>query len=170
MKKYIVIQWPEIQDYMECKGFEDNAYLINDEKGLDTFGSSAYFVNEVWAENQEYLIKETKNRLAQEAVKMTINKILFAVSTILGITIAEIRNNRKNRKLIEAREMYAHFCREEGISTPVMGKAINRHHSTMINLIHQFENDSHLPFFLEKSREIEQFLNSMKNGTEQRAD
>lgn len=48
MDKYIVIQWPEIQDIMELEGFRDNSYLINDEKGLKEYGSSAYFVNTKW--------------------------------------------------------------------------------------------------------------------------
>ena len=48
MDKYIIIQWPEIQEFMEIEGFEENSYLINDEKGLDDFGSSAYFVNTKW--------------------------------------------------------------------------------------------------------------------------
>lgn len=46
--KYIVVTWPEIQDIMDCEGFEENSYLINDYKGLDDFGSSAYFVKEEW--------------------------------------------------------------------------------------------------------------------------
>lgn len=47
-EKWTVVQWPEIQNLMDLEGFEDNAYLINDEKGLNNFGSSAYFVNENW--------------------------------------------------------------------------------------------------------------------------
>lgn len=46
--KFVVIMWPEIQHFM-IEGFEENAELINDEKGLDDFGSSAYFVNVQWA-------------------------------------------------------------------------------------------------------------------------
>lgn len=42
--KYIIIEWPEVQELMEQKGFEDNSYLINDEKRIP----SAYFVNEEW--------------------------------------------------------------------------------------------------------------------------
>jgi hypothetical protein len=43
MKKnelYIVVQWPESQEFI---GDED-CFLINDELGVDLFGSSAYFV------------------------------------------------------------------------------------------------------------------------------
>lgn len=52
MDKYIVVQWPEIQELMEIEGFRDNSYLINDEKGLEEFGSSAYFVNYNWYKQQ----------------------------------------------------------------------------------------------------------------------
>ena len=48
MDKYIVVCWPEIQFLFEEEGFDENAYLINDEKGIDDFGSSAYFVNFDW--------------------------------------------------------------------------------------------------------------------------
>ena len=52
MDKYIVITWPEIQEFMEIEGFRENSYLINDEKGLEDFGSSAYFVNYDWYKKQ----------------------------------------------------------------------------------------------------------------------
>lgn len=45
---YVPICWPEIQYYMDEPGFEENSYLINDEQGLEDFGSSAYFVDEDW--------------------------------------------------------------------------------------------------------------------------
>lgn len=45
---YSIITFPDIQEYMELEGFDENAFLINDSKGLELFGSSAYFVNEEW--------------------------------------------------------------------------------------------------------------------------
>lgn len=49
MDEFIVVTWCDnIQFFMEQKGFEENAYLINDEKGLDDFGSSAYFIRKSW--------------------------------------------------------------------------------------------------------------------------
>lgn len=45
---YIVVTWPETQMLFEIDGFRENSYLINDDHGLDDFGSSAYFVNEEW--------------------------------------------------------------------------------------------------------------------------
>lgn len=53
---YVVVTWPDSQNLMEVEGFEDNSYLINDEKGMEDFGSSAYFVSVEWLndlENQE---------------------------------------------------------------------------------------------------------------------
>lgn len=45
---YVVVQWPEIQFYMELEGFRENAYLINCEQGLTDFGASAYFISYDW--------------------------------------------------------------------------------------------------------------------------
>ena len=45
-----VVCWPESQTLMDIDGFDENAYLVNDDKGLLEFGSSAYFVNRRWIE------------------------------------------------------------------------------------------------------------------------
>lgn len=45
---YVVVQWPEIQEIMTIEGFEEHFYLINDTKGMEDFGSSAYFVDYDW--------------------------------------------------------------------------------------------------------------------------
>lgn len=81
MEKYIVVQWPDIQTYMDKEGFEDNAYLINDERGIELFGSSAYFINEEWADkvdSQDVLWKEISAALANtsEEEHMKVNIIV----------------------------------------------------------------------------------------------
>ena len=48
MGKYVIVTWPESQDLMEKPGFRENSYLVNDDKGIEDFGSSAYFVDEEW--------------------------------------------------------------------------------------------------------------------------
>ena len=48
MEEYVVIQWPDVQYLMDKEGFEENSYLVNDDRGIEDFGSSAYFVNEEW--------------------------------------------------------------------------------------------------------------------------
>lgn len=47
-EEYIAMPFPEVQSLFEKEGFDDNAYLINDEKGLKDFGSSAYFTKKEW--------------------------------------------------------------------------------------------------------------------------
>ncbi len=36
---------------MDMPGFHENAFLINDEKGMERFGSSAYFVSTEWLDD-----------------------------------------------------------------------------------------------------------------------
>lgn len=45
---YTVVTWPDSQELMDKEGFNENCYLINDDKGMEEFGSSAYFVNKEW--------------------------------------------------------------------------------------------------------------------------
>lgn len=46
MSRREIITWPESQEFMELEGWPDeyDARLINDEKGLETYGSSAYSI------------------------------------------------------------------------------------------------------------------------------
>ena len=48
MTTYTVVTWPEVQLLLDLEGFKEHSYLINDEQGLDDFGSSAYFVETEW--------------------------------------------------------------------------------------------------------------------------
>lgn len=50
-KEFVVVTWPEIQEYMEKEGFKDNSHLINDEVGLEKYGGSSYFINKEWLQN-----------------------------------------------------------------------------------------------------------------------
>ena len=47
---YIIICWLDSQELMELDGFRENCSLINGERGLDTYGSSAYLVDKDWYE------------------------------------------------------------------------------------------------------------------------
>lgn len=40
--------WPEIQSYMDKDSFDIYAFPILDERGLEMFGLSAYFVEKNW--------------------------------------------------------------------------------------------------------------------------
>lgn len=58
MDEFVIVTWSDnIQFFMEQEGFRENSYLINDEKGLDDFGSSAYFIRKSWySENEPKLL------------------------------------------------------------------------------------------------------------------
>ena len=48
---YEVVTWPECQELMDCGGWEDHSHLILDDRGMDKFGSSAYFVEKSWLDS-----------------------------------------------------------------------------------------------------------------------
>ena len=52
MEDYVIIGWPEIQEYMDKEGFEENSALItpNDSMGI---GSSTYLINKEWLKTLE---------------------------------------------------------------------------------------------------------------------
>ena len=45
--KYILIGFPDIQEYMDLDDFEEHSYLAD----CDKFGTSAYLVEEEWLNN-----------------------------------------------------------------------------------------------------------------------
>jgi len=49
--KYIIVTWPESQDFIGRK----NCHLINDDEGYVKYGSSAYFVREDVYEKVQFL-------------------------------------------------------------------------------------------------------------------
>lgn len=51
MDTFIIINWPEIQSYVEREGFDENSCLINDDPFLREYGSCAYFVRKSWIES-----------------------------------------------------------------------------------------------------------------------
>jgi len=53
MNNFVVVCWPNSQALMDKPGFRENSYLVNDDKGIEDFGSSAYFVDEEWLESVE---------------------------------------------------------------------------------------------------------------------
>lgn len=56
MEDYEIIEWPDIQAFMDLEGFDNNATLIepNDNMGI---GSSTYLINKEWLES----LKEDNN-------------------------------------------------------------------------------------------------------------
>lgn len=50
---YTIVCWPESQNLMGKVGFFQNCSLINSERGLKEYGSSAYLVDEEWFKKVE---------------------------------------------------------------------------------------------------------------------
>ena len=46
--EFTVIQWPEIQHYIDLPGFQDNSQLITEPGLYSEYGSSAYLVRMSW--------------------------------------------------------------------------------------------------------------------------
>lgn len=54
MRDYEIIDWPEIQAYMDLEGFEENSTLItpNDSMGI---GSSTYLIDKEWYDSLKFI-------------------------------------------------------------------------------------------------------------------
>lgn len=52
MEDYVIIGWPEIQDFMDIEGFDDNTTLI-EENGAMGIDSSTYLVSKDWLDSLE---------------------------------------------------------------------------------------------------------------------
>lgn len=52
MEDYVIIGWPDIQEYMDEEGFEENSALItpNDSMGIS---SSTYLIDKEWLKELE---------------------------------------------------------------------------------------------------------------------
>ena len=53
-ERFTVVTWPDSQNLMELEGFEENSFLVNDNKGMDKYGSSAYFVRISWLNSHNF--------------------------------------------------------------------------------------------------------------------
>lgn len=48
---YKVVTWLEYQELVDCEGWEDHSHPVLDDKGIDKFGSCAYFVEKSWLDS-----------------------------------------------------------------------------------------------------------------------
>lgn len=56
--EFILVTWPDIQYYYDLDGWEDNSFLVNDENGLEQYGSSAYFLKKSWYCKQQDIVDQ----------------------------------------------------------------------------------------------------------------
>ena len=50
MEEYEIIEWPDIQAFMDLEGFDENATLIEPNYNMG-IGSSTYLVDKEWLES-----------------------------------------------------------------------------------------------------------------------
>lgn len=79
---YEVITWPEVQELMSLDGFREHSYLVNDDKGIEDFGSSAYFVDIDWLESLTEM-KTTFNMTVYKDINMTEERYQYLNSLSL---------------------------------------------------------------------------------------
>lgn len=69
--KYTIIQWPDILYLILESDFSEHSYLVNDEQGIEDFGSSAYFVDTDWADG---IINRKKNESTHKSILKFIKR------------------------------------------------------------------------------------------------
>lgn len=63
--KYVIVCWPDSQILMQKSGFFDHCSLINSERGIDEYGSSAYLVDKEWYQD---LIEDKLEDMTQKEI------------------------------------------------------------------------------------------------------
>ena len=48
---FVVIGWPDCQEYMEKSGWNENSALVNTDSLYEEYGDSAYFVRKSWLDD-----------------------------------------------------------------------------------------------------------------------
>ena len=147
MDRYVIVEWPESQRFMDIPDFEDYSFLINDERGLDIYGSCAYFIEESWLKKALPLIKKTEEQMKYSQIKKLGNDILEIVAQVTQTTSKELKGRSRNEWLTMARELFCHYAREKGMSINNIGRIINRHHSTVLHLLKGYERDLSISLF-----------------------
>jgi len=92
---YCIITWPDSQKIMEEEWFEEEALLINDAKGVEKYGVSAYFIpiNRAYPidpdfDTTKYNIPKQSNMKDYIIVIGLILFILFSFGFVLPQTIS----------------------------------------------------------------------------------
>lgn len=165
MTRYIIVEWPESQRFMIMPDFNDHTYLINDEKGVEIHGSSAYFMDEEWVKKIEPLLKKEHEDMRFYKVKKLGEDILAIVSEVMKVSQEELKSTSRKQWIVMAREIFCHYAREMGMSLTHIGRTINKHHASVIHLLESYNRDLSLSLFSLASDNVEFKINDYKNET-----
>ena len=76
------------------------------------------------------------DRLSVHAnVPLALAQLVAMHADRLGYTLGTIRNDRRQRQLVRARWQIIALARNEGFSLPVIGRAMNRDHTSIIHAL-----------------------------------
>lgn len=67
--------------------------------------------------------------------RLVLNGILEEIASQHGSPVAELRSSKKWPALVSARRHFSKVAREAGFSFPAIGRALDRHHTTIIHLV-----------------------------------
>jgi len=60
-----IIAWPESQNLFELQGFKENCRLVNGERGIEEYGSSAYLTDTDWLNRAKPATQEEEGEIDQ---------------------------------------------------------------------------------------------------------
>ena len=77
----------------------------------------------------------TEAQLTIKSGPLELRNLLFLAARDHGVLIEELVGRSHSRRLVEVRRAFAKTARECGYSFPTIGRALNRHHTTVMNLV-----------------------------------
>lgn len=66
-----------------------------------------------------------------------IDRLLRCTAQAHNITQFAMRTSTRRKDVVAARWAFAEWARSEGYSLPVIGRAINKHHTTILHALRQ---------------------------------
>lgn len=123
MKEYIVLLFDEAQALQDKEGFDNNAYLIEDEKGLKEFGSGAYFVDKNWYGKNMPRTKEQYLKLIDEMIdNVDLSNPIRKCAAVSFVNITKARFLKKLEDGVEPQKAFSETIVE---TTEIMLKFAN---------------------------------------------
>lgn len=94
LENYIIVCWPEIQEYMNKEGFDKNSSLIIDDRLVDLYGSSAYFVSRTWINKNKQARQEANAQLLSKLRKyLNNNPNIRFVQALFNLNYIKVDSN-----------------------------------------------------------------------------
>ena len=94
LENYIIVCWPEIQEYMDKEGFDKNSSLIIEDRLVDLYGSSAYFVSKTWINKNKQARHEANMQLLSKLKRyLNNNPDIRFVQALFNLNYIKVNSN-----------------------------------------------------------------------------